>query len=78
MPFRKWRASISAEMFLVYIEQNLAHPTPRQGDVVIVDNPVSHKVARVQEAIERKGRATALSAGVTVRTEPDLDGLRRA
>jgi len=40
--------------FLAYVEQFLA-PTLRQGDVVVMDNLPSHKVAGVREAIERAG-----------------------
>jgi transposase len=42
-------------MFLYYVEQNLVL-TLRQGDVVIMDNLASRKVAGVQEAIERRAR----------------------
>ena len=40
--------------FLAYVEHFLA-PTLRQGDVVVMDNLASHKVAGVKEAIERAG-----------------------
>jgi transposase len=40
--------------FLTYVEHFLA-PTLRQGDVVVMDNLASHKVAGVKEAIERAG-----------------------
>ena len=40
--------------FLAYVEHFLA-PTLRQGDVVVMDNLPSHKVAGVREAIERAG-----------------------
>ncbi|MGH2371897.1 MAG: IS630 family transposase [bacterium] len=40
--------------FLTYVEHFLA-PTLRQGDVVVLDNLASHKVAGVKEAIERAG-----------------------
>jgi transposase len=40
--------------FLTYVEQFLV-PTLRQGDVVIMDNLASHKVAGVRQAIERAG-----------------------
>jgi transposase len=40
--------------FLAYVEQFLA-PTLRKGDVVVMDNLPSHKVAGVREAIERAG-----------------------
>jgi transposase len=40
--------------FLTYVEHFLA-PTLRNGDVVVMDNLASHKVAGVKEAIERAG-----------------------
>jgi len=40
--------------FLAYVEHFLA-PTLRKGDVVVMDNLGSHKVAGVREAIERAG-----------------------
>ena len=40
--------------FLAYVEHFLA-PTLRKGDVVVMDNLPSHKVAGVREAIERTG-----------------------
>jgi transposase len=42
--------------FLTYVEHFLA-PTLRNGDVVVMDNLASHKVAGVKEAIERAGAA---------------------
>jgi len=59
--------------FLTYVEHFLA-PTLRQGDVVVMDNFASHKVAGVREAIER--------AGATVRYlpaySPDLNPIEQA
>ena len=40
--------------FRAYVEHFLA-PTLRKGDVVVMDNLPSHKVAGVREAIERAG-----------------------
>jgi transposase len=45
---------INGEWFLVYVEQVLA-PTLSEGDIVVIDNLPSHKVAGVREAIEAKG-----------------------
>src|SRR4249919_3965587 len=45
---------INGELFLAYVEQVLV-PTLRPGDVVIMDNLRSHKVAGVCEAIEGAG-----------------------
>jgi transposase len=58
--------------FLTYVEHFLA-PTLRPGDVVVMDNLASHKVAGVREAIER--------AGVTLRYlpaySPDLNPIEQ-
>lgn len=40
--------------FLTYVEHFLA-PTLHQGDIVVLDNLASHKVAGVKEAIEQAG-----------------------
>lgn len=45
---------INGETFLAYVEQALV-PTLRPGDVVIMDNLGSHKVAGVAEAIQAAG-----------------------
>jgi transposase len=59
--------------FLTYVEHFLA-PTLRQGDVVVMDNLASHKVAGVKEAIEW--------AGATLRYlpaySPDLNPIEQA
>src|ERR1700692_691680 len=47
---------MSGEMFLAYVEQCLA-PTLKRNDIVVMDNFKAHKVAGIQEAIE-KVRAT--------------------
>jgi hypothetical protein len=58
---------------LTYVEHFLV-PTLRPGDVVIMDNLASHKVAGVKEAIER--------AGATLRYlpaySPDLNPIEQA
>jgi transposase len=46
--------AINGEMFLAYVEQVLV-PTLAPGDVVVMDNLGSHKVAGVREAIEAAG-----------------------
>jgi transposase len=46
--------AINGELFLAYVEQVLV-PTLRAGDVVIMDNLGSHKVAGVRAAIEAVG-----------------------
>jgi transposase len=40
--------------FLAYVEQVLA-PTLQPGDIVVMDNLASHKVAGIKQAIEAKG-----------------------
>lgn len=46
--------AINGEAFRAYIEQILA-PTLRPGDIVVLDNLSSHKVAGVREAVEATG-----------------------
>ena len=46
--------SMDGQMFLAYVRQFLC-PTLRPGDIVILDNLSSHKVAGVQEAIATAG-----------------------
>ena len=46
--------AIDGETFLAYVEQMLV-PQLRPGDIVIMDNLSSHKVAGVQSAIEGAG-----------------------
>jgi transposase len=58
--------------FLTYVKHFLA-PALRQGDIVVMDNLASHKVAGVREAIEQ--------AGATVRYlpaySPDLNPIEQ-
>jgi transposase len=42
-------------LFLAYVEQVLVVPTLINGDIVIMDNLGSHKVAGVRQAIEAAG-----------------------
>ena len=46
--------AINGAAFLAYVEQFLA-PELRPGDIVVMDNLGSHKVAGVREAIEARG-----------------------
>jgi len=46
--------AINGETFLAYVEQSLV-PTLTPGDIVIMDNLGSHKVAGVRQAIEAAG-----------------------
>lgn len=45
---------IDGEMFLAYVRQFLC-PTLQPGDIVVVDNLSSHKVAGVEQAIQATG-----------------------
>jgi transposase len=46
--------SINGAMFLAYVEQCLV-PTLKPGDIVIMDNVATHRVAGVRETIEAAG-----------------------
>lgn len=46
--------AMNGATFLAYVEQFLA-PTLKPGDLVVMDNLPSHKVAGVREAIEARG-----------------------
>jgi transposase len=46
--------SINGDVFFAYVQQQLVQ-TLKPGDIVIMDNLSSHKVAGVQEAIEAVG-----------------------
>ena len=46
--------AINGEIFLAWVRQELV-PTLRSGDIVVMDNLSSHKVAGVREAIESVG-----------------------
>ena len=46
--------AMNGETFRAYVEQILA-PTLKSGDIVFMDNVSVHKVAGVQEAIQRRG-----------------------
>lgn len=46
--------AINGPMFLAYVQQQLV-PTLRPGDLVVMDNLASHKVAGVRKAIETAG-----------------------
>lgn len=46
--------AVNGDLFLAYVRQHLA-PALRPGDVVVMDNLGSHKVAGVRQAIEAVG-----------------------
>lgn len=50
--------AMDGPMFLAYVQQQLA-PTLQPGDIVVMDNLSSHKVAGVRQAIERVGARIA-------------------
>lgn len=64
---------MDGDCFLAYVEQVLV-PTLTPGDIVIMDNLASHKVAGIREAIE--------AAGATLRYlppySPDLNPIEQA
>jgi len=63
---------INGETFLAYVEQALA-PTLLPGDIVIMDNLGSHKVAGVREAIEAAGATQRFLPAYS----PDLDPIEQ-
>jgi transposase len=66
------RRPINGEKFLAYVEQVLT-PTLSPGDIVIMDNLSSHKIAGVRQAIEAAGaRQRFLPA-----YGPDLDPIEQ-
>jgi transposase len=65
--------AMNGETFLAYVEQILA-PTLSPGDIIILDNLSSHKVAGVRDAIERCG-ATLLYLPPY---SPDLNPIEKA
>ena len=50
--------AINGAIFLAYVQQQLV-PTLKKGDIVVMDNLRSHKVAGVREAIEKAGARVA-------------------
>jgi transposase len=65
--------AMNGEVFLAYVEQILV-PTLSPGDIVILDNLGSHKVAGVREAIERCGAALVYLPPYS----PDLNPIEQA
>jgi transposase len=63
---------VNGETFLAWVEQLLV-PTPRRGDIVVMDNLSSHKVKGIRQAIE--------AVGATVRYlppySPDLNPIEQ-
>lgn len=64
---------MDGDCFLAYVEQVLA-PTLLPGDIVVMDNLPSHKVAGIQEAIEATGAALRYLPPYS----PDLNPIEQA
>ncbi len=65
--------AMDGAVFLAYVEQFLA-PTLAPGDVVVMDNLASHKVAGVKEAIEASGASLSYLPPYS----PDLNPIENA
>ena len=68
-----FNGAINGETFLAYVEQVLVL-TLRPGDLVIMDNLGSHKVAGVREAIEAAGASAMFLPAYS----PDLNPIEMA
>jgi transposase len=65
--------AMNSDTFRAYVEQVLA-PTLKPGDIVILDNLASHKVAGVREAIEAVGATLVYLPPYS----PDLNPIEQA
>jgi transposase len=65
--------AMNGDIFRAYVEQVLA-PTLAPGDIVILDNLGSHKVAGVREAIEARGASLVYLPPYS----PDLNPIEQA
>ena len=65
--------AMNGDVFRAYVEQVLA-PTLLPGDIVILDNLSSHKVAGVREAIEARGASLSYLPPYS----PDLNPIEQA
>ena len=65
--------AMNGETFRAYVEQFLA-PALAHGDIVIMDNLPSHKVAGVREAIEARGASLIYLPPYS----PDLNPIEQA
>src|SRR3954462_8014475 len=63
--------AMTGDVFLQYIKQILA-PTLTSGDIVVMDNVATHKVAGIREAIEARHCCTCQPG-----SEPDREDLRQ-
>src|SRR3954453_18177287 len=65
--------AMTGDVFLQYIKQILA-PTLTAGDIVVMDNVATHKVAGIREAIEARGAMLLYLP----RYSPDLNPIEKA
>jgi transposase len=65
--------AMNGNIFRAYVEQALA-PTLKAGDIVILDNLSSHKVAGVRDAIEARGATLVFLPPYS----PDLNPIEQA
>lgn len=65
--------AMDGELFLAWVEQSLA-PSLSPGDVVVMDNSSCHKVAGVEEAVEKVGA----SVWYLPPYSPDLNPIEKA
>jgi transposase len=65
--------AVNGELFLAYVEQMLA-PALAPGDIVVLDNLSSHKVAGVRQAIEARGASLLYLPPYS----PDLNPIEQA
>jgi len=65
--------AMNGDVFRAYVEQVLA-PTLAPGDIVVLDNLSSHKVARVREMIEARGASLVYLPPYS----PDLNPIEQA
>ena len=68
---------INGASFLAWVQQALV-PTLSAGDIVIMDNLSSHKVAGVHEAIEAVGATPLYLPPLQPRSQSHRTGLRQA
>jgi transposase len=68
-----FNGAVNGELFVAYVQQVLV-PTLKAGDIVVMDNLSSHKVAGVREAIAAAGATLRLLPAYS----PDLNPIEQA
>ena len=68
-----FNGAVNGELFVAYVQQVLV-PTLKAGDIVVMDNLSSHKVAGVREAIAVAGATLRLLPAYS----PDLNPIEQA